>query len=404
VDAALAEQLAAAGVELVDPREWGSAVAAADLVVPSPGVPPRHPAIATAREEGVPIRAEIDLAAERARSPFAAITGTNGKSTVTTLVAAMLTTSGLRAEAVGNLGRPFLDAVDDDVDALAVEVSSFQLAFTTPTFRPRVAVLLEIAPDHLDWHGGLDAYVAAKRRVYEAQGDGDLLVVVDDGQGAAARAPDPATTVVVGEDHDVRRDGDRLLDADGTELASTRDMTRALPHDVTNALAAAAAARHLGATIAGIRAALRDFRGLPHRVALVGDAGGVQWYDDSKATNPHAVLHAVRSFDSVVLLAGGRNKGLDLRTLAETAEHVRAVIAFGEAADEVADAFRGVRPVERAASMREAVELAAAHAQPGDAVLLSPGCASFDAYGSYAERGDDFASEVRAHIAPGVGA
>jgi UDP-N-acetylmuramoylalanine--D-glutamate ligase len=139
-------------------------------------------------------------------------------------------------------------------------------------------------------------------------------------------------------------------------------------------------------------------------VTLVGDAGGVQWYDDSKATNPHAALHAIRSFDSVVLLAGGRNKGLDLRTLAEAAEHVRAVIAFGEAADEVAEAFRGARPVERAGSMREAVKLAAAKAEPGDTVLLSPGCASFDAYGSYSERGDDFASEVRAHVASGVGA
>jgi UDP-N-acetylmuramoylalanine--D-glutamate ligase len=179
-------------------------------------------------------------------------------------------------------------------------------------------------------------------------------------------------------------------------------MGRALAHDLTNALAAAAAALHVGATPDGVRAALRAHVTLPHRVTLGGEHGGVRYYDDSKATNPHATVHAVASFDSVVLLAGGRNKGLDLGALRAGADRVRSVVAFGEAAAEVAAAFEGVRPVVTVHTMREAVRAAAAAARPGDVVLLSPGCASFDAYGGYAARGDDFAAEVRA-LSPDAG-
>jgi UDP-N-acetylmuramoylalanine--D-glutamate ligase len=175
-------------------------------------------------------------------------------------------------------------------------------------------------------------------------------------------------------------------------------MRRALPHDVTNALAASAAALALGAPASAARLALSSYATLPHRVALVGEASGVQWYDDSKATNPHAAVHAVRAFDSVVLLAGGRNKGLDLSALADAAANLRAVVAFGESAPEIERAFTGVRPVTRVVSMHEAVRAAHEFARSGDVVLLSPGCASFDAYESYAERGDDFEAEVRALI------
>jgi UDP-N-acetylmuramoylalanine--D-glutamate ligase len=165
---------------------------------------------------------------------------------------------------------------------------------------------------------------------------------------------------------------------------------------VANALAASAAALAAGASTDGVRAALTAFGGLPHRLTLVGYGGGVRWYDDSKATNPHAAVAAVRGFESVVLIAGGRNKGLDLSALAQVADRVRAVVAIGEAAPEVAGAFAGVRPVATATTMAEAVTAAAAAARPGDAVLLSPGCASFDWYRSYAERGDDFARAVHA--------
>jgi UDP-N-acetylmuramoylalanine--D-glutamate ligase len=163
---------------------------------------------------------------------------------------------------------------------------------------------------------------------------------------------------------------------------------------VSNALAAAAAAMAAGATLDGLRAALRTFGGLPHRLSLVADAGGVRWYDDSKATNPHAALSAVSAFESVVLVAGGRNKGLDLGVLAKAADRIRAVVALGEAGAEVEAAFAGIRPVTRAATMEEAVRAAAAFARTGDVVLLAPACASFDQYRSYAERGDDFAAAV----------
>src|SRR5439155_5474841 len=189
-------------------------------------------------------------------------------------------------------------------------------------------------------------------------------------------------------------DDGALRTADGTEIVELSALQRSLPHDVENALAASAAALAAGADLDGVRTALREWKGFPHRVALVGDAGGVQWYDDSKATNPHAALAALRGFGSVVLVAGGRNKGLDLSVLAQAADRVRSVVAIGEAAPDVEKAFAGLRPVTVATSMDDAVRAAAAYAEPGDAVLLSPGCASFDWYQSYGERGDDFARAV----------
>ena len=193
---------------------------------------------------------------------------------------------------------------------------------------------------------------------------------------------------------------DGVLRAPAGDLLPVASLPRSLPHDVANALAASAAALAAGATVEGVRAALASFGGLPHRLTLVAESGGVRWFDDSKATNPHAALAAVSGFESVVLVAGGRNKGLDLSLLAGAADRVRAVVAIGEATAEVGDAFAGVRPVRVAQSMDGAVRLAAAEAVPGDAVLLSPGCASFDWYESYAARGDDFARAVRELLHP----
>jgi UDP-N-acetylmuramoylalanine--D-glutamate ligase len=381
-------------------------VADSQLVVPSPLVADSHPALVAARSANVDVRSEIDLAAERARVPIVAVTGTNGKTTVTTLVAEMLTASGIAATAAGNIGRTLLEAVDDEVDVLVAEVSSFQLAFAE-TLRPRVAVLLAVAEDHLDWHGSFDHYVWSKSRIFEHQRDDDLLVFdADDPVATRVASRTSARTVAVTLDAHVDAyhvaDGE-LRTPEGSTITAVGAMRRALPHDCTNALAAAAAAFAVGATPAGVRATLDNFATLPHRVALVSEHMGVRYYDDSKATNPHAALTALGSFDSVILLAGGRNKGLDLAALAGGAAHVRAVVAFGEAAAEVEAAFTGVRPVERADSMRDAVRLAAKLAQRGDVVLLSPGCASFDAYPSYAARGDDFAAEVQQLITEGAG-
>ena len=393
--------LGALVVEAPDAVAARALVADSDLVVPSPLVAPNHVMVRAAQDHGVPVRSEIDLAGERANAPIVAITGTNGKTTVTSMIAEMLTASGRRASAVGNIGRPLIDAVVDDVDVFIVEVSSFQLAFAE-TFRPTVAVLLAVTPDHLDWHGSFEEYSRAKARITEHQGANDVLVYdADDAVASAIAARSPARTLCVTLRADAsdcaRVQAGVLIDAESREIAPLDAMRRALLHDRTNALAASVAARAAGASPDGVRATLASYATMPHRVALVGEAIGVKWYDDSKATNPDATLRAVGSFDSVVLLAGGRNKGLDLSVLATEARRMRAVIAFGEAAPDVVAAFDAVDgpTVVSARSMHDAVIAANEIAQAGDVVLLSPACASFDAYTGYAQRGDDFAREVR---------
>jgi UDP-N-acetylmuramoylalanine--D-glutamate ligase len=387
-------------VESPDASRSAVLAVGADLVVPSPLVRAAHPALAAACTAGVPVRSEIDLAAERALVPIVAVTGTNGKTTVTSLTAAMLAASGVRAETAGNIGRPLIAAVTDDTDVLVAEVSSFQLTFSS-TLKPRVAVVLAITPDHLDWHGSFEEYAASKARVF-AQQTGEDLVVFDADDPTTRRmcAAAPARQIGVSLRADAndcyRVVDDALVYPDGRVLAPLSSMRRALLHDRTNALAAAAAAFEVGATSDGARAALATYATMPHRVALVGEASGVRWYDDSKATNPDATLRATMSFDSVVLLAGGRNKGLDLAVLRTAAPRLRGVVAFGEAQREVAAAFDGTAvPVIEVEDMHRAVRAADALARAGDVVLLSPACASFDAYPGYGARGDDFADEVR---------
>lgn len=399
----------AAVVESPDTDGWEALVADADLVVPSPGVPQHHDVIRSAIGAGVDVRSEVELAAERIGVPLIAVTGTNGKTTVTELTARMLAASGIRVAAAGNIGRPLIELAgatagsgELSLDVVVAEVSSFQLAFTEH-FRPDVAVLLPVSEDHTDWHGSFDEYVAAKTRIFANQRAVDELVYDADDEVArrmASGAPGRLTacSLAMGSDAEYHFEGGALY-GDGDVIARVGELGRALPHDILNSLAAAAAARRVGAALSGVAGALRAFETLPHRVALVGESNGVRWYDDSKATNPHAALAAARSFDRVVLLAGGRNKGLDLGALAEAADHIVSVVAFGEAAGEVEDAFAGRCQVVRTEVMHEAVLAAKELAGPGDVVLLSPGCASFDAYGGYDERGDDFAAEVLALVA-----
>ena len=382
----------AAGAQVVeqpDPERLLALVRESDLLVPSPGANERHPAIVAATQAGVAIRAEIDLAAEHVAArgiPLVAVTGTNGKTTVTTLIAAMLRESGIDAVAAGNIGLALLDVVDGEVDLVVAEVSSFQLTFTTGAFRPHVAVLLNIAPDHLDWHGSFEQYTAAKAQLFAHQDRDDVLVFNrDDAVVSRLVAGAPS-----------RRVGFSVSDDGGA--FQLQDLPLVAPHERANALASATAALEVGASRDGINRALCDYPRLHHRVARIGNAGGVQYFDDSKATNPHATLAAVRAFDSlegqVVLVAGGRNKGLDLSVLRALAPRLRGVVAIGEAAEDVESAFTGLVPITRADSMRGAVSAAARSAKAGDVVLLSPACASFDWYSSYAARGDDFAREV----------
>lgn len=382
------------------PADWAAFVTAFDGLLPSPGVPERHPLFAASRATGVPIRTEFDLAAAWDHRPVALITGTDGKTTVTMWVTEMLLASGLRAVPAGNVDVPLVEAIDDPaIDVFVVEASSFRLTFSTG-HHPTVATWLNFAPDHLDVHHDLAGYEAAKGRIWANHAQGGLAVANADDPTVSRWAPAGERTQrfsIAGPADWQVVDG-VLTGPDGLELVAVAELTRDLPHDLANALAAAATALGAGATIDGIRTALRAFRSLPHRVELVGEAGGVRWYDDSKATAPHATVAALSGFSSAVLIAGGRNKGLDLRELVAVVPHVRAVVAIGDAAPEVVEAFAGAVPTTVATSMDDAVAQASAAAQPGDAVVLSPACASFDWYRSYGERGDDFQRAVRQHL------
>jgi UDP-N-acetylmuramoylalanine--D-glutamate ligase len=391
----------ARGIELVerpDRSTYDDLVRASSVVLPSPGVGDSHIALELAGQHGVPVRSEFDLADQWDQRPVLAITGTDGKTTVTTLVTNMLRASGVRAVAAGNNELPLVTAIEDPTtDVFVVEASSFRLDHSEH-FAPRVGTWLNFAPDHLNLHRSLEAYENAKARLWRDQpadavaiGSADDPVVLRHLRQARAQQ----VTFGLQATADVRVDGDQLVSAVGQRLAAVSELWRTFPHDVSNALAAAATALAGGAVVDGVHDALVSFRGLRHRIELVAEHDDVRWFDDSKATTPNATAAAIRSFPSVVLIAGGQNKGLDLHGLADEARHIRAVIAIGEAAAEVEQSFAGVRPVVIARSMIDAVDQAATFARAGDAVLLSPACASFDWYKSYDERGDDFAARVR---------
>ena len=404
---ALADELGVPLVAAPTPDDLRALVARSEAVLPSPGVPDHHPVFAAARDAGVPVLSEFDLARRWDDRPLVAITGTDGKTTVTELVRSMFEADGRHAVAVGNTELPLVAAIDDPtVDVFVVEASSFRLLHSH-RFAPDVGTWLNVAPDHLDpggvgSHATMADYVAAKARIWSDQAPDQIAIGnADDPIVAAelARVRSRQVTFGLGPGADNRLEGDRLVLDTGDTLAEAPELHRAFPHDIANALAAAATLVHAGGSVAAARSALLAFRGLPHRVTLVGEAGGVRWYDDSKATAPHATRAALQAFGSVVLIAGGRNKGLDLTELADEVDHIRAVVAIGESAAEVAAAFDGRRPVRLASSMDDAVAEAASLARDGDVVLLSPACASFDWYSSYSERGDDFVRAVSSLLA-----
>lgn len=409
--AADARDLGATIVERPAPDAWPQLVSNADLMVPSPGVRPAHPAFVAANAAGIPVRGDIDLGMEAARVPVVAVTGTNGKSTVTTLITSILHASGVRAGAAGNIGRPLLDVVEEPVDVIVVEVSSFQLHTTTAAFRPQVAVLLNVADDHLDWHGSFAEYSAVKARVFAHQRGGDLLVAnLDDPVVARLAATAPAR--VIGFTLNPTQHpglgayssaGGFLLTPEGEEIVEIAALPSRMPHDLTNALAATAAADAVGGRLDAARTSLTNFERLHHRVQPVGKASGVEYFDDSKATNPHATLSALEGLERVVLLAGGDSKGVDLGVLAAAKDRLVGVVAIGDTPGEVERALGGLVPTVHAGSMHDAVEAAARIARSGDTVLLSPACASFDWYDSYEQRGDDFQQEVRRLVAGEAG-
>lgn len=395
----------AAGIELIvgpTPAALSALVATASVVLPSPGLPASHPVFAAAAAEQTPIRSEFDLAALWDNRPIVSITGTNGKTTVTLLVADALERSGIRAAAVGNTETPLVQAIDDpSIEVFVVEASSFRLLHSGH-FAPRVATWLNFAPDHLDAHRDLAEYEAAKASIWaHLPADGVAIGNRDDAT-VLSHLPDSPRSMTFGLDHgDWRVDQHGWLMGPDGPFVKIDQLARRRPHDLANALAVAATATAAGATIDGVVAALIAFNGFEHRVQFVGEWNGVAWYNDSKATVPHATLAAIGGFDSVVLIAGGKNKGLELTSLAQGVPPVRAVVATGSAADEVAAVFAAtsVTAIRTAHSMEEAVELAASLAKPGDTVLLSPACTSYDWYANYGERGRDFIGIVTRRFA-----
>jgi UDP-N-acetylmuramoylalanine--D-glutamate ligase len=398
------EGLVALGVRLELGANRDETFRGADLVVLSPGVPPERPFVAAARRAGVPVIGEIELASRWLRGRILAVTGTKGKSTTTTLAGRMLEASGIRAVTGGNIGRPLSAQVDGSTPETVhvIEVSSFQLE-TIDRFHPEVAAIVNFSPDHLDRHPTVEAYGAAKARVFENQSADDWAVVNADDEGAqgiAARAVARRRWFgFTGVADGVTVDGDLVVErhAGGvTPLVPVAALQVHGRHILADVLAAAAISRLAGATPAGITRAVAGFRGLEHAMELAGEVGGVQFVNDSKATN---VASARRAFESVdgglVAILGGRYKGGDFRDLrAPLAGRASGVVAIGEARPLIEEALAGAVPVRAADSMDEAVRTAYEMAPPAGTVVLAPACSSFDMFADYAERGRRFKEAV----------
>jgi UDP-N-acetylmuramoylalanine--D-glutamate ligase len=395
-----ARALAPQGARLVTGQHEASLFRQADLIVVSPGIPPL-PAIEEARAAGVEVIGELELAARQMDAPIVAIGGTNGKSTTTALVHEMLAAERKKVFVGANFGVPLSSAVGQPFDVLVLEVSSFQME-RAPTFHPQVAALLNVTEDHLDRYPNFLAYVAAKGNMFVNQ-TADDVAVVPKGDATVLREAQRGDGRIV----TFGSGGDVVADA-SSQMVIDRLRERRFPfaqirlkgaHNLLNVAAAIACASEAGAGADAIGRALSNFEGLAHRTVLVSEVAGVRYYDDSKGTNVGASVSALRGLEErrVVLIAGGRDKlGSYEPLVAELGKKGRALVVIGEAADRIAQAAAGVLEVARAASMDEAVALSAKLAQPGDAVLLSPACASFDMFKDYKDRGDSFARAVRA--------
>jgi UDP-N-acetylmuramoylalanine--D-glutamate ligase len=386
--------------------------AGTELVVTSPGWRPDAPLLLDAAAKGIEVYGEVELA-WRLRGPDAApwlaVTGTNGKTTTVKMLASMLTAAGHRTVAAGNVGLPLLAAVlDPSYDCLAVELSSFQLHWSS-SLRPLAAAVLNVAPDHLDWHGSMALYAEAKARIWAGETSiGNLddevtrtLLSRAPGRrvGFTLRTPRTGELGVV-EDLLVDRAFEDVP-GEATELASLRDLTVTGAHNAANALAAAALARAFGVPAEAVRTGLRSFVADPHRNAVVATTDGVTWVDDSKATNPHAAAASLAAYDRIVWIAGGLLKGADVDDLVrDAAPHLAAVVLLGTDRQPIRDALLRHAPdvpvveVERldTEAMSEVVAAARRLARPGDTVLLAPAAASMDCFRDYKERGDLFAA------------
>jgi len=397
-----AASLAAEGIE-VRLAATASDVDGADLVVASPGWRRDQPLLVAARDNGIEVIGEPELAWRQhdPTVPWLGVTGTNGKTTTVGMLEAILLAAGLRAVATGNVGFPLIDAVNAaDYDVLAVEMSSQQLAWS-PSPRFRAGALLNIAPDHLDWHGTMADYVDAKTRIWT----GAIPIAVIDDPNVAALAPPDAITVSVVDPRADYAVVDGRLSAGGVAVMHADELRVGGPHNVSNALVAIALARAVDVPLEAAAGALRTFVPGRHRNETVAQVGGVRYVDDSKATNAHAAAASLDAYPSVVWIAGGLLKGADVdEIVAANAHKLRGVVLLGRDRDVVADALARHAPdvpvsvvtTTDTGAMAEVVRCAARMARPGDTVLLAPAAASWDMFRDYAERGDLFAAAARA--------
>ena len=377
----------------------------ADLIVVSPGVPHDAPIMQSAAGKGIPVIGEMELAARFIDIPIIAVTGTNGKSSVTTWVGQMLANAGKKVFVGGNLGTPLAAYVarNEKADYIVAEVSSFQLD-TMASFCPEVSILLNISPDHLDRYRGYEEYIRSKLRVFENQRSGHYAIVNDtDPVLHAAGAPFPVTMLryglrkMKGRQAFFDQGGIRVhLDHSEPRLFSLEHFFLPGAHNIENLMAVVLAGEALQIGPEIIQKTINECKGLSHRLQLVGEKNGISFFNDSKATNIDAAVRAISSFDTpLILIAGGRHKGADYAPLVEAAKkNVKYAVFIGESKDLLATAFNGQIPYTIAEDMKAAVAMAFSEAVSGDSILLAPACASFDMYSSYAHRGETFNNAV----------
>ncbi len=395
-----AEKLRAAGVKLELGRHVDASFLEQDLIIVSPGVPANLPALQTARKKNIPVWSEIELAWRFLRGKLVAITGSNGKTTTTALVAHILKTSNIPTLIGGNIGTPLLALVETSTDptVTVAEISSFQLE-TIEAFRPEIGVLLNLTPDHLDRHGTFQEYAHAKMRMFENQLERDIAVLNADDPEITKRMPAKPHIFWFSRQKRVAngaflRDDEIMFRNEGSEavLARRDQIPLRGGHNVENVLAACAAAYLAGATPAAIAAGVKSFRGVEHRLEFVAEISGVQFYNDSKATNVDAAVKAVQAFAGPLLvILGGKDKGspyVPLRDLLH--ERARMVLLIGESAEKIAADLQGAIEINHVGTLDRAVEIAIERAQPGDTVLLAPACSSFDQFENYEQRGRVF--------------
>jgi UDP-N-acetylmuramoylalanine--D-glutamate ligase len=356
-----------------------------------------------AREQGIEISGDIDLFAHEVSAPVVGITGSNGKSTVTTLLAAMANEAGVNAVAGGNIGLPVLDLLAAPQDLYVLELSSFQLE-SLHRLPMKAAVVLNVSADHMDRYADLNSYAASKQAIYD---DAEIAVLNRD-DPLAGRLNTRQTNVIgftldkpqAGDFGVCSHDGEDWLCRDDEQLIAVAEIGIRGAHNVANALAALAIGTGLGLPRAAMLKTLKNFPGLPHRTQWVAQHNGINWYNDSKGTNVGATLAAIEGLPGThVLIAGGQGKGADFSALRMAAMRLRALVLIGEDADRIEQALHGVVALVRAKDMAEAVRLAAKYAQPGDNVLLSPACASFDMFNGFEHRGEVFMQTVREYLA-----